>query len=158
MNTYNYDKNEMKKEFQKKLDEFMEIDKLSDIKMKNYFYNNYKLHKLFQSRSYPSSIFFHKLSNRILKKLNIPINENFVYLYFAENTYDLLPTYWYDYCEFKFDNKHYMNGHIDVKDYEWFYIILLSNDINLHDIPKKLENYDFRNYYSFTNFISQLFF
>ena len=71
-----------------------------------------------------------------MKKLNIPINENFVDLYFAEITYDLLPNYWYDYCEFKFDNKHYTNGHIDVKDYEWFYIILLLNNINLHYIPK----------------------
>ena len=114
MNTYNYNKDEMKKEFQQKLDEFMDIDKLSDIKMSDYFYNNYKLHKLFQSRSYPSSIFFHELTNRLLNRLNIPINEKFVDLYFAENTYELLPKYWYDYCGFVFDYKHYMYGHIDV--------------------------------------------
>lgn len=133
MNTYNYDKEEMKKVFQANLDEFMVIDKLSDIKMNDYFYNNYKLHKLFQSRSYPSSIFFHELSNRILKKLNIAINQNFVDLYFAENTYELLPKYWYDYCGFKFDCKHYMYGHIEVKDYEWFYIILMLNNVNICD-------------------------
>ena len=136
MNTYNYNKDEMKKEFQQKLDEFMDIDKLSDIKMSDYFYNNYKLHKLFQSRSYPSSIFFHELTNRLLNRLNIPINEKFVDLYFAENTYELLPKYWYDYCGFVFDYKHYMYGHIDVKDYEWFYIIMLLNDVNLVDVKK----------------------
>lgn len=136
MNAYNYDKDYIKKVFQEKLDEFMTIDKLSDIKMNDYFYNNYKLHKLFQSRSYPSSIFFHELSNRILKKLNIPINEKFVDLYFAENTYILLPKYWYDYCNFKFDYKHYMYGHIEVKDYEWFYIIMMLNDVNSHDVNK----------------------
>jgi len=135
-NKYNYNKDEMKKEFQQKLDEFMDIDKLSDIKMSDYFYNNYKLHKLFQSRSYPSSIFFHELTNRLLKGLNIPINEKFVDLHFAENTYELLPKYWYDYCGFVFDYKHYMYGHIDVKDYEWFYIIMMSNDINLIDVNK----------------------
>ena len=136
MNTYNYDKEDMKKVFQLNLDEFMEIDKLSDIKMNDYFYNNYKLHKLFQSRSYPSSIFFYELSNKILEKLNIPTNENFVDLYFAENTYELLPKYWYDYCGFKFDCKHYMYGHIEVKDYEWFYIIMMLNDINSQDVNK----------------------
>jgi hypothetical protein len=136
MNTYNYDKEDMKKVFQGKLDEFMEIDKLSDIKMNDYFYNNYKLHKLFQSRSYPSSIFFYELSNRILKKLNIKINEKFVDLHFAENTYELLPKYWYDYCNFKFDYKHYMCGHIEVKDYEWFYIIMMLNDVNTLDSNK----------------------
>lgn len=136
MNTYNYDKDEMKKEFQKKLDEFMDIDKLSDIKMSDYFYNNYKLHKLFQSRSYPSSIFFHELTNRLLKRLNIPINNKFVDLNFAENTYELLPKYWYDYCGFKFDYKHYTYGHIEVKDYEWFYIIIMFNDVNLQDVNK----------------------
>ena len=136
MNTYNYNKDEMKKEFQQKLDEFMDIDKLSDIKMSDYFYNNYKLHKFFQSRSYPSSIFFHELTNRLLNRLNIPINEKFVDLYFAENTYELLPKYWYDYCGFVFDYKHYMYGHIDVKDYEWFYIIMLLNDVNLVDVKK----------------------
>jgi len=136
INTYNYDKDEIKKEFQQKLDEFMDIDKLSDIKMSDYFYNNYKLHKLFQSRSYPSSIFFHELTNRLLKGLNIPINEKFVDLHFAENTYELFPKYWYDYCGFIFDYKHYMYGHIEVKDYEWFYLILMFNDVNLQDVNK----------------------
>lgn len=136
MNTYNYDKYEMKKSFQYKLDEFMDIDKSSDIKMNDYFYNNYKRYKLFQSRSYPSSIFFHELANRLLKRLNIPINEKFVDLYFAENTYELIPKYWYDYCEFKFDYKHYMTGHIEIKDYEWFYLILMFNDVNLQDVKK----------------------
>lgn len=136
MNAYNYDKDEIKKVLQEKLDEFMTLDKLSDIKMNDYFYNNYKLHKLFQSRSYPSSIFFYELSNRILKKLNIKIDEKFVDLHFAENTYELLPKYWYDYCNFKFDYKHYMYGHIEVKDYEWFYIIMMSNNVNLQDVNK----------------------
>ena len=136
MNTYNYDRDEMKNVFQKKLYEFIEIDKLSDIKMNDYFYNNYKLYKLFQARGYPSSIFFHELTNRILKRLNIPINEHFVDLYFAENTYNLLPKYWYDYCGFQFDYKHYMSGHIEVKDYEWFYIILMLNNVNIFDVNK----------------------
>ena len=104
--------------------------------MNDYFYNNYKLHKLFQSRSYPSSIFFYELANRILKKLNIKINEKFIDLHFAENTYELLPKYWYDYCGFMFDCKHYMYGHIEVKDYEWFYIIMMLNDVNLPYVNK----------------------
>ena len=136
MNAYNYDKDEIKKVLQEKLDEFMTLDKLSDIKMNDYFYNNYKLHKLFQSRSYPSSIFFYELSNRILKKLNIKINEKFVDLYFAENTYELLPKYWYDYCGFMFDCKHYMYGHIEVKDYEWVYLIMMLNNVNIPYVNK----------------------
>ena len=86
--------------------------------------------------SYPSSIFFYELSNRILKKLNIKIYEKFVDLHFAENTYELLPKYWYDYCGFKFDCKHYMYGHIEVKDYEWFYIIMMLNDVSSLDVNK----------------------
>jgi hypothetical protein len=27
-----------------------------------------------------------------------------------------------------------MCGHIEVKDYEWFYIILLSNNINIQNV------------------------
>ena len=29
-----------------------------------------------------------------------------------------------------------MDRHIEVKDYEWFYLILMFNDVNLQDVNK----------------------
>jgi hypothetical protein len=29
-----------------------------------------------------------------------------------------------------------MYGHIEVKDYEWFYLIMMSNDVNLPYVNK----------------------
>jgi hypothetical protein len=138
MNNHSYDKNEMYKAHEFKYNEFQKVDELSDIKMLDYYQTNYKKRRLFQSRSYPSSIFFYELTNRIMKKLNIKPNENFIDLYFAENTSEPMPEYWYKYCEFEFENIHHVYGHLKVKEYEWYYILLLSNDINVIKIEQNM--------------------
>lgn len=140
MNNYKYDKNKMLEQFNIKYNEFNKIDKLSDIKMIDFYQNNYKKNRLFKSRSYPSSIFFYELSNRILSKLNIKPNRTFVDLYFAENTSEPIPTYWYNFCDFKFKNIYHTYGHFEIKEYEWYYILLLSNNIN---ITNKDENNEY---------------
>ena len=133
MENYNYDKNDMEETFNKNFNEFEEIDKLSDIKMFDFYKNNFKKSRLFMGRSYPSSIFFFELSNRILEKLNIVRNEKFVDLQFAENTTEIIPNYWYKFCKFEFENKLFLYGHMEVKDYEWYYIILSTKNPNITD-------------------------
>lgn len=64
---------------------FLVIDKLSDIKINDYFIMNYKKYRLFQGRTYPSSIFFYELTNRILNKIGYNKNVFFKDYYFAEN-------------------------------------------------------------------------
>lgn len=93
MENFDYDKNDMEETFNKSFNEFQEIDKLSDIKMFDFYKNNFKKSRLFMGRSYPSSIFFFELTNLILEKLYIVRNEKFVDLYFAENTTEIIPNY-----------------------------------------------------------------
>lgn len=131
MNEIKFNEYDMKKSLNFKIGEFELIDKLSDIKMNDYFLANYKKYRLFQSRSYPSSIFFNELTNRILNKIGY--NENIIFkdFYFAENTYEPITEYWYKFANFEFSNKHYVFGHIEVQDYEWYYILLLSKNPNI---------------------------
>jgi hypothetical protein len=60
-------------------------------------------------------------------------NEKYIDLYFAENTGEPIPEYWYKYCEFEFNNKYFVSGHIEVKEYEWYYILLFANDVNIYN-------------------------
>jgi hypothetical protein len=133
MNEFPYNEKELKKDFFEKFNEFEKIDSLSTIKMLDYFQNNYDKYKLFQSRSYPSSIFFYELTNRILKKIGIFSEEKFVDTYFAHNTFEPTAHYWYIFCNFKFENKYLLAYGIEVMDYEWFYILLLTNGENITD-------------------------
>ena len=130
-NNFPYNKEELEKHMNFKLNEFEKIDSLSDIKMLDYYKNNYKKYRLFKGRGYPSSLFFYELSNRILIKLGYEPNNDFIDLYFAENTSEPIMDYWYKFCNFTFDNTYYTTGHIDITDYEWYYILLLSNDVNI---------------------------
>ena len=50
MNNFKYDEDEMVKSMNYKINEFKKIDSLSDIKMIDYFNNNFKKHRLFQGR------------------------------------------------------------------------------------------------------------
>lgn len=65
--------------------------------------------------------------------MNIICNNNYIDLYFAENTSEPIPEYWYKFCEFTFDKTCYMYGHIEIKEYEWYYIMLLTNNMNIID-------------------------
>tara|TARA_B110001452_G_scaffold89105_1_gene73021 strand:- start:6364 stop:7254 length:891 start_codon:yes stop_codon:yes gene_type:complete len=127
MNNCNYDKKILLNEFNNKYEEFKKIDNLSDIKMLDYYQNNYNKYRLFSGRGYPSSRFFYELTNRILIKLGFKPNTKFIDLYFAEHTTVPIPDYWYKFCNFTFDNKCYAKGHIEITEYEWYYILLLSN-------------------------------
>lgn len=129
MNNFKYD--EMFKSMNYKINEFEKIDSLSDIKMLDYFNNNFKKYRLFQGRSYPSSIFFFELTNRILHTLQYEQNITFKDEYFAQNTGEPIPDYWYNFCKFSFDNTYYTFGNLPITECEWYYILLLSNNINI---------------------------
>lgn len=126
-----YDEDEMFKSMNYKINEFEKIDSLSDIKMLDYFNNNLKKYRLFQGRSYPSSIFFFELTNRILYTLDYEHNVIFEDLYFAQNTGEPIPEYWYNFCKFSFDNTYYTFGNLPITECEWYYILLLSNNLNI---------------------------
>lgn len=142
MNNYNYDKNQLENAFTEKINEFQRIDNLSDIKMHDYYIQNFKKNRLFQGRGYPSSIFFHELTNRILERIGLEKNKEFVDYYFAENTGEPIPNYWHKYCNFEFNNTYYTYGHIEIQEYEWYYILLLSNN---PDICNREENINILN-------------
>ena len=131
MNNFSYDKKEMLNSLKFKLNEFEKVDNLSDIKLIDFYKNNYKKYRLFKGRSYPASIFFHELTNRILIKLKYKQNKHFKDFYFAENTSEPIPDYWYKYCNFTFDNIYFIYGHIEITEYEWYYILLLSYNYNI---------------------------
>ena len=131
INNFKYDEDEMFKSMNYKINEFEEIDSLSDIKMLDYFNNNFKKYRLFQGRSYPSSVFFFELTNRILYTLEYEHNVMFKDLYFAQNTGEPIPDYWYNYCKFSFNNTYFTFGNIPITECEWYYILLLSNNVNI---------------------------
>lgn len=139
MNNFQYDRDEIFKSMNDKIKEFEKIDSLSDIKMLDYFNNNFKKHRLFQGRSYPSSIFFFELSNRILHTLKYKRNILFKDTFFAQNTGEPIPEYWYNYCEFSFDNTHFIRGNIPITECEWYYILLLSDNSNIISTAENLK-------------------
>ena len=83
MNNFKYDEDEMFKSMNYKINEFEKMDSLSDIKMLDYFNNNFKKY------------------------------------------------YWYNFCKFSFDNTYYTFGNLPITECEWYYILLLSNNINI---------------------------
>ena len=139
MNNFKYDEHEMFKSMNYKINEFEKIDSLSDIKMLDYFNNNFKKYRLFQGRSYPSSIFFFELTNRILYTLEYEHNVIFEDLYFAQNTGEPIPEYWYNFCKFSFDNTYYTFGNLPITECEWYYILLLSNNLNINTKEENLK-------------------
>ena len=137
MNNFPYDKDDMLKQMTCNVDEFNQIDNLSDIKMLDYYKKNYKKYRLFMGRSYPSSRFFFELTNQLLITLNYNPNNEFIDTYFAQNTSEPIPDYWYKFCNFLFDNKYHTCGNILITECEWYYILLLSKNAN---ITSKKEN------------------
>lgn len=139
MNNFKYDDDDMFKSMNDKIKEFEKIDSLSDIKMLDYFNNNFKKYRLFRGRRYPSSRFFFELTNRILQRLQFSPNKIYVDTYYALNTGEPIPDYWYKYCKFTFDNKYYRcAGNIAITEVEWYYILLLSQDANIKTGSKNL--------------------
>jgi hypothetical protein len=142
MNSFSYDRDEMLRSMNFKINEFNEIDNLSDIKMSNYYIDNYKKYRLFLGRGYPSSRFFFELTNKLLLKLELKCNDKFIDGFFAQNTSQPIPTYWHSFCNFQFDNIYYTFGNIEITECEWYYILLLSKNAN---IVSKEENIKYIN-------------
>jgi hypothetical protein len=138
MNNHPYDKLELAAIKECKINEFSKIDNLSDIAMLDYYRENYQKYRLFQGRRYPSSIFFYELTNRILSHIDMPLNTDYVDLYFAENTSEPIPDYWYRFCNFTFNNTNYVKGHIEVTELEWYHMVLLSGDIDITNVVKNI--------------------
>lgn len=138
-NKFNYDVKDMKKKISDDISNFNLIDSYSDIKMFDFFLKQYRNYRLFKGRRYPTSIFFFELSNRICSHLNIKKNNNYIDSYFAENTDEPIPEYWYNFCNFKFKNTHYIYGHIPILEWEWYYILLLTKDVNINNNIKNLK-------------------
>lgn len=136
MNTFPYDKEDMQKSLNEKINEFKTIDNLSDIKMFDFYKNNYKKYRLFQGRSYPSSRFFFELTNRILIYLGYSPNEVFKDLYFAENTGEPIADYWYNFCNFTFNKQHFIIKNLKIDEDEWYYLLLLSEKVNHIDVDE----------------------
>jgi hypothetical protein len=112
---------------EKHLNEFKNIDDMSSIKMYDFFCENYKKHRLFMGRGYPSSFFFFNLSNKILNKLNFLQNDVFEDTHCFENATDHIHGYMYKYLKLEFDNVTYMHGHHQVSEIEHFYMLFLIN-------------------------------
>lgn len=132
MNQYPFDQQKMQQTLEQCIAEFDTIDKLSSISMVDYYRANYKRHRLFASRSYPSSIFFFELSNRILAQLDHLPTTQFVDTYFAHNTFEPIPQYWHAFCGLTFDNSVYKFRDVHMTPCEYYYVLLLSQDYNLH--------------------------
>lgn len=132
MNNFPYDKDDMLKEMNFNVDEFKQCDDLSDIKMLDYYKNNYKKYRLFMGRCYPSSRFFFELTNQLLITLNYKPNNKFIDTYFAQNTSEPIPDYWHKFCNFSFENKYYVSKNILITECEWYYILLLSGNVNTY--------------------------
>ena len=101
--------------------------------------NNFKKYRLFQGRSYPSSIFFFELTNRILHILGYKYNVIFRDTYFAQNTGEPIPDYWYKYCNFSFNNIYFTFGNLPITECEWYYILLLSGNLNIVNREENLK-------------------
>jgi hypothetical protein len=132
MNNFPYDKDDMLKQMNFNVDEFKQCDNLSDIKMLDYYKNNYKKYRLFMGRCYPSSRFFFELTNKLLITLNYNPTNKFIDTYFAENTSEPIPDYWYNFCNFSFENKYCVSKNILITECEWYYILLLSGNVNTY--------------------------
>ena len=139
MNNFKYDEDEMLKSMNYKINDFEKVDSLSDIKMIDYFKNNFKKYRLFQGRSYPSSLFFFELTNRLLYTLKYEDNVIFKDTYFAQNTGEPIPDYWYNYCKFSFNNTYFTCGNIPITECEWYYILLLSHNPNIQSKEENLK-------------------
>lgn len=134
INKYSYDLDQLENFKNQHIAEFLKINSYSNIDMSHYFMNNYQSKRLFQARGYPSSIFFYELSNRLLTHIGINEYVPFVDSYFAENTAYPIFKYWYDFCGFTFENKFYTYGHIEMQDYEYYYMICYLKNSNIQDI------------------------
>lgn len=133
VNQIDYDPIELETYKNNSINEFLRINSVSSIDMSDYFLNNYKSLLLFKARGYPSSIFFYELTNRILKQLDIDQTVPFVDSYFAENTSTPISDYWYRFCNFTFDNTFYTYHHIEMKDYEFYYMLIYHKKTTILD-------------------------
>lgn len=142
MNNYKYDINDMNKFIQNCIKEFEKIDNLSDIKMYDFFILTYKNIRLFKGRSYPTSYFFFILTNKLLNYLGLDENNKFIDYYFAENTDQPIPFFWYKFSNFSFNNLIYGIGHIPITEIEFYFILFktLNPNINNKNIIIKYKN------------------
>lgn len=67
----------IKKNFDEELDKLKKLDDNSDIKIYDYFIENYKTKLLFRDRNHPSNYIFRHIVKQILKLLEINFNNDF---------------------------------------------------------------------------------
>jgi hypothetical protein len=132
-NNKSYDSLELETYKNDCISDFLKVNSLSSIDMSDYFLNNYQSTRLFKSRGYPTSIFLYELTNRVLKQLDIHKTVDFIDSYFAENTDTPISDYWYRFCNFTFENIFYTEGHTEMKDYEFYYMLLYYNSSDIID-------------------------
>jgi hypothetical protein len=133
MNQMEYDIEEMNNYKTTCLREFKRIDSLSDVKMYDFFINNYQHTRMFKGRSYPTSFFFYAMARSIMKKLKAKNDSVYVENHYADHTDIPIPEYWYKFCNFTFDNTVFGAGHILLRDYEWYYLLLSTRIFKLTD-------------------------
>jgi hypothetical protein len=128
----------MNNHIKKCYEEIKFTDSLTDIKMFDYFYANYKNARLFQYKNFPTSLFLFELAQKIMKLIGVK-NFNFFYdMHFAEHKMHPIPKYWYEHCEFTFENNCYIHKNILVEEYEWYYLLLTSEEPDYIDGETKL--------------------
>ena len=133
MNNNDYSFEEKNNHLTRCIKEYEYIDNLSDIKMYNILISEWKNIRMFKGRSYPTSYFFYRLSQMILNELNIDNKFDFSDTYFSENTDFPVADYWYDFCNFSFSKVYIAKQQVEMKDYEWYYSVLLTSDANITD-------------------------
>lgn len=127
-------KNDIINFFNHSLLEFQKTEEISSIKMFPIVKDLFKKHLLFNSRSYPTSLFFNYVSIEILKLLNISTqNYKFIDKKFAKNVETIILPYVKKVLQLEFDvfNKEYLNISYNAIDYLLAYIKTIDNNDNL---------------------------
>lgn len=102
-NLYTDDKEKILQHLSNELEHIRDLDLYSDIKCYDFIKNNYDKNLLFYSRSYPTYILFHYISEQILRILNINDNIKPVWSSYAVHTLEPIYPNVKKYLELQFD-------------------------------------------------------
>lgn len=97
------DKNKILEHLNKELEHIKNLDLNSDIKCYDFIKNNYNKNLLFYSRSYPTYILFHYITERILKMININDVIKPIWSSYASHTLEPIYPNVKKYLELEFD-------------------------------------------------------
>jgi hypothetical protein len=132
------EKNDILDNFNSELEKFKKLDDNSDVKMYNYFINNYKQQYLFHDKYHPTNIFFYEIFIQLVFKLTeyqLPSND----IEFINSLKDYEMTRWTtpilpiikDYLELQIPDKIFIffpdRFYMDIYDY--YYIRLSQNNL-----------------------------